>query len=355
MPYKGLHVVLKKWETLVDWTVKTPNSVLAGVRRLTMDIWPENDSNIATKWPTIIHFLGSLTNLEKLNLIRTPLCRHVRPRRGPTLEELRSPGYMVLSKIRSFAISDHCDDCQDELLYLFLPIMPSVKHLKASGRFPDGQLMTNEQELRLSVPNHVTTFFWKMCGLCDLLLDPETRFSSIEVFLPDLSSLMVSHYDFEENNGCHLRARPSTGIEDQWDIEFSYFGGFCPAFVTFVKPSEDGHWFDLIDDPDGPVFTNKIELDTVSYEAKVHSAMSAGARLFFTHIPSLQTGYFWEPYGEFDSRDYLQLKGCYRWEYRRVTHEDGAWDVEVLATPELLTLEFMANTDGDNVFDTEDL
>ncbi|WWD03697.1 hypothetical protein V865_001753 [Kwoniella europaea PYCC6329] len=185
----------------------------------------------------------------------------------------------------------------------------------------------------------------------------------------------MSRYDVEDVNGCHIRAQPMTDWE--WGLEYECSEGLNYNVINFVTDDYEDHWDYLVrflkklktldivmiftikdrrPSPDeyskeircsdlhnGP---NKAHQKIQEYESKLRSAMSKAAIPFLEHIPSLETGYFWEPYGPLKPTGWMDIEEWYRWEYRRVIHNDGSWGVEMMPTPQHLSSDFIANPDG---------
>ncbi|WVW86221.1 hypothetical protein I302_108263 [Kwoniella bestiolae CBS 10118] len=384
---KGLHVVLKNWKKLVEWTMKAPDSILTGVRRVEIDIQFQPNLRISYAWPVIVHFLGLLTDLEELILVRTPLCTHsptsIRQATGERLSELRTPSHDFLGRLMSFAISDRCPSCALPHINLLLPSMPSIKFVKTAGwSLPEkGINLWLNRHASSGGMVHVTTLFWKLRSLVFPYLDSGNYLLRLKELLPELEIVVLSINDFKSDNGVHFRAGPGPTDNETWRLGFELFEDFRSDFVTFRSRALEDDWpcllgllkslgnlpnlktmdllatFSIKDRrPHLEGFTRKrkwsergaspttFQKFTQHYEDKLRSAICVAAMPFLEHIPSLQTGYFWEPYGLIDVQGEMDVTEWYRWEYHRVTEDDGTCSVEVVTTPERLSSEFMTTS-----------
>ncbi|WWC94933.1 hypothetical protein V866_001785 [Kwoniella sp. B9012] len=337
-PPKGLHVVLKKWDRLVDWTVKAPDSVLAGVRRLVLDVPPKVSMSLHTAWRILTRSLELLTNLEELTLLQTPLCPHkhkVAPHYGRlSLNEVPIYTRDFLPRLKSFSISVRCDYCHEKLEHMFIAAIPLISTLKTSGFFLVEGADTEWSDFHDDTTMPLKTIYTKVCHIVYIIVEAPDSLEDIGNRFPDLETLVVSRYEVEDVNGCHTRAQSMTDWE--WGLEYECSEGLNYNIINFVTNGYEDHWDYLVrflknlgtlkklktldivmiftikdrrpspgeyskeircsDIHNGP---NKAHQKIQEYESKLRSAMSKAAIPFLEHIPSLETGYFWEPHGPF--------------------------------------------------------
>ncbi|WWC91741.1 uncharacterized protein L201_006688 [Kwoniella dendrophila CBS 6074] len=378
-PAKNLHLIIRRWDRLLDWTLKAPPAILKAVRRVEMGISPYKNLSIITAWPTLVHFFSLLPNLEELIIVQAPVCHH-QPGSVTQTSDLTPSPLNFLPRLLALALRTECEICQTDLYNLLIPSMPVIKYLKITSQLyysPETHSLWSERNGNR--PVSITHLYDKTLNL---FASPVAD-SQIQMFpdqVPFLETLIIhcSTYPHKTDPMHHMRARQCPNNGDHWNSDYRVSEQFDAPFALFediisLDESQFREWMTYFNrfeklkvldwsccftieklrprnfgfNRDCKAWSKDITSDRVEdYEVELRSAMRHAATRIFKAIPTLQVGYFWEPDGfaEYDAAS--DIAEWYRWEWKRIVEGDGSWDVEISRIPQHFDAEFTLNEEG---------
>ncbi|WWC64525.1 uncharacterized protein I303_107135 [Kwoniella dejecticola CBS 10117] len=407
---KGLHLFLRSWQRVLEWMADAPDSVVKGIRRLSLDIewkyWPpelkklDENAEIDTTnghgiypliptWSTITTLLSRFTSLEELYLSHSPLCQH-RPKFTMT-SQLKCPPLDFLPQLKSLAFEIRCSRCSVEIPSLFIPACTTLQHIKMvmithnegwdklfdswQRRHPELKLALKTLVLNLDSEASINDELkriskWGM-GLKELHMIKVDRGGLEPGFFLGGKQVESTGSSFEQKWVFkHFEQEWITGLSDDdsngegWEENKAwteFLGALSKyhnleTFDCVINPHIDQGWprnvipHDEQKASEYNAYQKGMRTSLERYKTtqpKLSSAMAAAARAMVETVPTLKNGYFWQYPYDWNSEPAHIWR---RWSWQR----GGFGGIKVEPVVELFASEWMINGDGEGHPDYQD-